>query len=282
MPESVAIEKNSFPNNVAIKTVNLTKSFHVKKGIITALKNLNVSVREGEFLCVVGPSGCGKTTLLRIIAGLEHQTSGKILIKKQYDDRPLTAMVFQTDSVFPWMTVEQNVGYGLALQGIPKKVRHEKVEHLLQMTGLSRFKKNYPHQLSGGMKQRVNVARAFAADPEILLMDEPFGLLDEQNRLILQKELMQIWEGTGKTAIFVTHSVDEALLLADRVLVMTAGPGQVKQIIDVQIERPRNLISLRADRRFIQLYKMVWHLLSEEVIRSRKEMARFREPSLCK
>lgn len=243
----------------------LTKTFKTKHGCVTAIDDLNLWVRDGEFLCIVGPSGCGKTTFLRIAAGLEHQTSGDLYIRHKSAARPLTAMVFQGDSLLPWMTVEQNVAYGLKLRGADPQLIQDTVQHLLHMTGLWDFRKSYPHQLSGGMKQRANVARAFAVDPEILLMDEPFGLLDEQNRLMLQKELMQIWEGTGKTAVFITHSVDEALVLGDRVLVMTSRPGKVKSIVPVHLERPRDIVSLRSDKRFIDLYTEVSHLLSEEV-----------------
>lgn len=255
--------------DIAVLTSHLTKTFESPSGTVTALDDLNIQVRRGEFICIVGPSGCGKTTLLRIMAGLEKQTSGRIYVHRSSNNRPLTAMVFQSDSIFPWMTVERNVGYGLQMQGVPKKQREETVKKLLAMTGLTAFAQSYPHQLSGGMKQRVNVARAFAADPEILLMDEPFGLLDEQNRLILQKELMDIWQESQKTTVFITHSVDEALVLGDRLLVMTAQPGKVKRIIDIDLERPRDIVSLRGDRRFIELYSEVWHLLSEEVRRSR-------------
>jgi NitT/TauT family transport system ATP-binding protein len=167
------------------------------------------------------------------------------------------------------MTVEDNVGYGLRVQGVPKEQRREKVRELLNMTGLVKFARSYPHQLSGGMRQRVNVARAFAADPEILLMDEPFGLLDEQNRMILQKELMSIWQNSKKTTLFITHSVDEAILLGDRILVMTAHPGKIKKIIDVDIPRPRDLITLRSAPEFMSLYREVWNLLSEEVLHPR-------------
>jgi len=256
-------------NGVAVRVENLTKTFPGTQGPVRALDNLSLWVNEGEFLCIVGPSGCGKTTLLRIMAGLENQDSGTVIIKRRKNHHPLTAMVFQGDSILPWMTVEKNVGYGLAMQGVPKEIREEKVRELLRMTGLYDFRKSYPHQLSGGMRQRVNVARAFAADPEILLMDEPFGLLDEQNRQILQRELMQIWEMSGKTTLFITHSVDEALLLGDRLLIMTAHPGRVKRIIDVDLPRPREMISLRGNPRFIDLYREVWSLLSEEVQRSR-------------
>ncbi len=258
-------------NKVAVETVRLTKIFKSPAGPVTALKELNLQVRNGEFVCVVGPSGCGKTTLLRIMAGLEQQTSGKVCVHRHSRGKPLTAMVFQSDSIFPWMTVRRNIGYGLEVRGTAKEKRGEIVDKLLAMTGLTAFSSNYPHQLSGGMKQRVNVARAFAADPEILLMDEPFGLLDEQNRLILQRQLMDIWQDTQKTTVFITHSVDEALILGDRLLVMTALPGRIKQMIDIDLERPRDIISLRGDHRFINLYTQVWRLLSEEVERSRRQ-----------
>lgn len=274
MPSYQVFDTNSIESDkVAVMTWHLTKRFELPEGSVTALDDLNIQVRNGEFLCIVGPSGCGKTTLLRIMAGLEKQTSGKIYVHRRSHNRPLTSMVFQADSVFPWMTVERNVGYGLEMQGVPKKTRDETVKKLLTMTGLSSFARSFPHQLSGGMKQRVNVARAFAADPEILLMDEPFGLLDEQNRLILQKELMEIWQESQKTTVFITHNVDEAIVLGDRLLVMTAQPGRVKRIIEIELERPRDLISLRGDRRFIELYSEVWHLLSEEVRRSRSGLA---------
>ncbi len=257
-------------DNVAVEAVHLTKTFWSQTGPVCALDNFNLRIEHGEFLCIVGPSGCGKTTLLRIMANLECLTSGQIRVHRHLRGRPLTAMVFQSDSVFPWMTVERNVGYGLELRCTPKRKRTTEVGKLLEMTGLTAFSACYPHQLSGGMKQRVNVARAFAADPEILLMDEPFGLLDEQNRLILQQQLMEIWKETRKTTVFITHSVDEALILGDRLLVMTAQPGRVKRIINIDLERPRNIISLREDPRFIQLYSEVWRLLADEVKQSRK------------
>lgn len=261
------------PPGVCVKIAGLTKEFKMGDRTITAIAGLDLEVRDGEFLCIVGPSGCGKTTLIRTIAGLETQTSGTIWVKQPSNGRPLTAMVFQTDSIFPWMTVEDNVAYGLKMQGVPRERRDAVVRSLLKVTGLERFGESYPHQLSGGMRQRVNVARAFAADPEILLMDEPFGLLDEQNRMILQRELMEIWRERRKTTLFITHSVDEAILLGDRILVMTAHPGRVKEIIEIDIPRPRDLISLRGDPTFISLYKRVWELLSEEVLRSRAQEA---------
>lgn len=206
----------------------LTKEFTAGGTKVVALERINLSVIEGEFLCIVGPSGCGKTTLLRILAGLESQTFGRVFIKAKNPEKPLTSMVFQGDSIFPWMTVEENVAYGLRIKGVSLKQRRAIARDYLQKLGLVRFAKAYPHQLSGGMKQRINVARAFVSDPEILLMDEPFGSLDEQNRLILQQELLKIWEGSKKTSLFITHSIDEALLLGDRVIVMTAQPGRLR------------------------------------------------------
>lgn len=248
-----------------IKIENLTKEFIGQKQNITALKDISLSVQRGEFLCIVGPSGCGKTTLLRILAGLEKQTKGRVYLKSENPEKPLTCMIFQGDSLFPWMTVSQNIAYGLMIKKVPKKERNYLIKHYLQLMGLTRFANAYPHQLSGGMKQRVNVARAFASDPEILLMDEPFGALDEQNRLMLQQELLKIWEGSGKTSLFITHSIDEALILGDKILIMTAQPGSVKTIVDVNIPRPREILSLRSTLEFTQLYEKIWYLLQEEV-----------------
>ncbi|HHY03587.1 MAG TPA: ABC transporter ATP-binding protein [Thermoanaerobacterales bacterium] len=247
----------------------LTKEFTAGGTKVVALERINLSVIEGEFLCIVGPSGCGKTTLLRILAGLESQTFGRVFIKAKNPEKPLTSMVFQGDSIFPWMTVEENVAYGLRIKGVSLKQRRAIARDYLQKLGLVRFAKAYPHQLSGGMKQRINVARAFVSDPEILLMDEPFGSLDEQNRLILQQELLKIWEGSKKTSLFITHSIDEALLLGDRVIVMTAQPGKVKDIVDVNIPRPRDILTLRETSGFTALYKRIWQLLQEEVLKAK-------------
>ena len=220
----------------AITLEKLTKIFYARQKEIVALDNINLSVREGEFLCIVGPSGCGKTTLLRILAGLEKQTRGKVIIRSKNPDKPLTSMVFQGDSIFPWMTVAENVAYSLRIRGFSKNKRREIAQQYLKLMGLEGFADAFPHQLSGGMKQRINVARAFVSDPEILLMDEPFGALDEQNRLLLQQELLKIWEGSGKTSLFITHSIDEAVVLADRIMVMTAHPGKVKAVVPVDIQ----------------------------------------------
>jgi NitT/TauT family transport system ATP-binding protein len=247
----------------------LTKVFNARQKKVVALEDIDLSVKEGEFLCIVGPSGCGKTTLLRILAGLEKQTWGKVIMRSKNPEKPLTSMVFQGESVFPWMTVQENVAYSLRIRGLASKERREIASHYLTLMGLDGFADAFPHQLSGGMKQRINVARAFVSDPEILLMDEPFGALDEQNRLILQQELLKIWEGSGKTSLFITHSIDEALILADRIMVMTAHPGKVKAIVPVDIPRPRDILSLRSSPNFAALFKEIWQLLQEEVLKAK-------------
>ncbi|MGB3963520.1 MAG: ABC transporter ATP-binding protein [Tepidanaerobacteraceae bacterium] len=254
---------------VAINMEKLTKIFYTNQKKVVALDNIDLSVKEGEFLCIVGPSGCGKTTLLRILAGLEKQTWGKLVIRSKNPEKPLTSMVFQGDSVFPWMTVKENVAYSLRIKGLPKSERLRIAGRYIKLMGLEGFADAFPHQLSGGMKQRINVARAFVSDPEILLMDEPFGALDEQNRLLLQQELLKIWEGSGKTSLFITHSIDEALVLADRIMVMTAHPGKVKAIVPVNIPRPRDILSLRSSPNFGALFKQIWELLQEEVLKAK-------------
>ncbi len=254
---------------VAINMEKLTKIFYTNQKKVVALDNIDLSVKEGEFLCIVGPSGCGKTTLLRILAGLEKQTWGKLVIRSKNPEKPLTSMVFQGDSVFPWMTVKENVAYSLRIKGLPKSERLRIAGRYIKLMGLEGFADAVPHQLSGGMKQRINVARAFVSDPEILLMDEPFGALDEQNRLLLQQELLKIWEGSGKTSLFITHSIDEALVLADRIMVMTAHPGKVKAIVPVNIPRPRDILSLRSSPNFGALFKQIWELLQEEVLKAK-------------
>jgi len=251
----------------SITVQNVNKSFPSRSGPVYALQDIQFSVGSGEFFCIVGPSGCGKTTLLRILAGLEEATSGDVAVSVTQKGRPVNSMVFQEQSVFPWMTVRDNVAYGLRLRGIPKKARYETAEHYISMIGLSKFAECYPHQLSGGMKQRVSVARAFANDPEILLMDEPFGALDEQNRILLQQELLRIWEGTRKTAVFITHSIDEALCLGDRIMVMTAHPGTIKCIVDNDLPRPRDISTIWGTPQYHRLFQEIWSILREEVLK---------------
>lgn len=247
---------------VAIRVENLTKAFYdVETDRITlAVHETSFEVAKGEFVCIVGPSGCGKTTALRILAGLETALSGKVEI----DTKQKPAMVFQEASVLPWLTVEQNVGFPLKLAGWPKAKREARVAELLALTRLTDFATARPQQLSGGMRQRVSVARALSDDRDILLMDEPFGALDEQTRLVLQQELLRIWEKTGKTVVFITHSVDEALTLADRVLVMSPRPGRIVADIRIPFERPRDVVEMRRDPRFWDLTYEVWRLLADE------------------
>ncbi|MDU2065381.1 MAG: ABC transporter ATP-binding protein [Sporomusaceae bacterium] len=254
-------------NKPCIILQDMEKRFATPTGSITALSKINLVVNQGEFVVIVGPSGCGKTTLLRILANLDRQSSGKIKILHQNLHQPLTSMVFQEQSVFPWMTVIENVSYGLRLRGMKKKDRYEIADRYISMIGLQDFSSVYPHQLSGGMKQRVSVARAFANDPEILLMDEPFGALDEQNRLILQQELLKIWNQYQKTTVFITHSIDEALVLGDRVVLMSAHPGTIKTIIPVDLPRPREISDLRTSNHYQELFKKIWLLLKEEVVK---------------
>ena len=248
-----------------IRINNLYKHF----GSLVAIENVSIEIAEGSFFVIVGPSGCGKTTLLRILGGLEQVTSGDVNVRDPNPGRPQYSMVFQGDSIFPWMTVWENAAYGLKMRRAPKEEVDAAVRQWLDRTGLTRFAHLYPHQLSGGMRQRVSIARAFANDPEILLMDEPFSALDEQNKTILQQELLRIWEADKKTVVFITHSVDEAVTLGDKIMVMTASPGRTKTIIDVPLERPRSVLELRNDRRYGEIVYGIWGHLKDEVERAR-------------
>ncbi len=249
---------------------SLSKTFAGPNGgTIAALGPLDLAIADGEFVCVVGPSGCGKSTLLRLIAGLEAPTSGISEVTPAPEVTP--SLVFQGDSTFPWMTVNENVGYGLRIRGEPDRQRDSAVAKMLALVGLTPFAEAYPYQLSGGMKQRVAIARALATDANTLLMDEPFGALDEQNRILLQNELLRIWEGDPggerKTVLFVTHSIDEALILGDRVLVMGAAPGLIKAEIRVPFARPREVYALKRDPAFGALGASIWDILKSEVRR---------------
>jgi NitT/TauT family transport system ATP-binding protein len=257
---------------IAVRGV--TKRFFVRRRPIEALAGIDLDIRAGEFFCIVGPSGCGKTTLLRVLAGLETKTAGTIDVAR--DDakdvaRPLNSMVFQEQSIFPWKTVRDNVAFGLKARGFSRRDRQEIAAQYIRKVGLKGFEDALPHQLSGGMKQRVSIARAFANDPEILLMDEPFAALDEQTKLVLQAELVRIWEEMRKTVVYVTHSIDEAIVLADRILVMTARPGRIKDIIDVGavFGRPRQVDSVKSSARYGELFGRVWGLLRDEVAAAR-------------
>lgn len=261
---------------VKLRLTGVGKSFTSPNQVTqTALMPINLEVYDGEFLCIVGPSGCGKTTLLRILAGLEQATTGTVEVlgtetKGQGGDtrsRPANSMVFQEQSLFPWMSVRDNVAFGLKARGFSKEERYRMVQPIIEKVHLAGFEKAYPHQLSGGMKQRVSIARAFANDPEILLMDEPFSALDEQTKIVLQGELIRIWEDDRKTVCYVTHSIDEAIVLADRILIMTARPGRIKEIIDLAsiFGRPRNVESVKSSEDYGRVFGRVWGALRDEV-----------------
>jgi NitT/TauT family transport system ATP-binding protein len=254
----------------AIKIVALRKEYFSGAGHVVALEDFDLRVAAGEFVCIVGPSGCGKSTLLRILAGLDHQTGGSIKVDAA-GWAVENAMVFQESGLFPWMSVAANVRFGLMTRGVPKAEAAERVDAALRLVGLTKFRNHYPHQLSGGMRQRGAIARAFVTDPGMLLMDEPFAALDAQNRAILQAELVRIWERTGKTVLYVTHSIEEALLLGDRTVVMTAQPGRIKRVIDVPFPHPRDLITLSVSPEFGKLKLDIWRVLEDEVQRARAE-----------
>ncbi|MET0221067.1 MAG: ABC transporter ATP-binding protein [Tardiphaga sp.] len=244
-----------------------------RHGASVALDRITLDIPASTFFVVVGPSGCGKTTLLRMLAGLDAPSEGEIRFSDPAPGRPQNAMVFQGDSLFPWMTVWDNAAYGLRMRNVASAEIADVVGHYLHKTGMHAARDLYPHQLSGGMRQRVSIARAFASDPDILLMDEPFSALDEQNKTLLHEELLRIWEETRKTVVFITHSVDEAVTLGDRIMVMTAGPGRIKTIVPVDLARPRNVVELRHTPAYGELVYDIWAQLREEVDR-----ARSREP----
>ncbi len=275
VPRPVALPRVESPasRGAGIRVRGVSRRFEGSDGPVEALRSVDLSVAAGEFCVIVGPSGCGKTTLLRMIASLEAPTSGVISLHRA-DERPTSnAMVFQGRSVFPWLRVRDNVIYGLTLQGVSRARRDARAAELLNMVGLTRFARSFPHQLSEGMRQRVAIARALAVDPDVLLMDEPFGALDEQNRLLLQEELLRIWEDTGKTVVFVTHSIDEAIVLADRIVVMSAIPGTIKATIRVPFPRPRRLAEVRTDAAYAPLFAEIWELLRFEVLQGRRELS---------
>jgi len=250
----------------AVSIRDVTKTYSTAAGPVEALHPVDLQIEAGEFICLLGPSGCGKSSLLRMIAGLSLPTSGTMAVLG-VDVRgpgPERAVVFQDYALFPWLTVRSNVEFGLEARGVDAAARAETARRLLALVGLRDFSDRYPHELSGGMRQRVSIARALAVDPDLLLMDEPFGALDAQTRSVMQRELLQIWETDRKTVIFVTHSVDEALYLSDKVVVMTARPGRIKEVIALDTPRPRDL----TDGEMIAAKRRILALLSQEVERS--------------
>jgi NitT/TauT family transport system ATP-binding protein len=233
--------------------------------VVAAVEEVTLSIRQGELLAIIGPSGCGKSTLLNMVGGLIHPSRGEIYVEGEriYGPHPKITMVFQEVSVFPWRTVMENVEFGLEVRKVDRRTRRGKCQEIIDLVGLSGFEQRYPQELSGGMNQRVAIARALSLDPDILLMDEPFGALDEQTRLILGEELLRIWGELGQTILFITHNINEAVQLADRVLVMSARPGRIKKEIAVELDRPRDP-SVIASPKFAHLVGQIWSELREE------------------
>jgi NitT/TauT family transport system ATP-binding protein len=253
---------------VKLQIDHLTKHYWLEREDreVLALSDVSFSVEDGEFMAIVGPSGCGKTSMLNIIAGLLPYNEGNVSIDGQRVDGPGIdrAVVFQHASLLPWRTIAGNVRYGMELQRrFDENAMKERTEYFIKLVGLTGFERHYPSELSGGMQQRVNLARALAADPVVLLMDEPFAALDAQTREFMQAELLKIWSKARKTVLFITHQINEAIYLADRVVVMSARPGRVKDVFKVPFTRPRNL-SLKRDPRFLELEDSVWKLIEEE------------------
>lgn len=254
-----------------LKIDNVVKEYVGNKGKTIALNGVSLDIKENEFICVVGPSGCGKSTLLNIIAGLLEPTSGAVYLdgKKIEGTGVERGVVFQGYALFPWRTVLKNVMFGLEMKRMPKDQAEKIAKKYIKAVGLEGFEHAYPKELSGGMRQRVAIARAYAADPEVLLLDEPFGALDAQTRVQLQSELLNTWEHEKKTCFFITHDVDEAIILAQRVIIMSARPGRIKKIVDIDIPYPRTQAT-KTDPRFLELKTEIWNEVYQEFLEVRK------------
>lgn len=257
--------------SVKVKIENVRKVYDTRNGEMVALNGVNLDIMENEFICVVGPSGCGKSTLLNIIAGLLEPTSGRVICdgKEVKGTGTERGVVFQQYALFPWMTVKKNVMFGLNLKGIKGKEAEDIAMKYIKMVQLEDFVDHYPKELSGGMKQRVAIARAYAVNPSILLMDEPFGALDAQTRTQLQQELLETWEKEKKTCFFITHDVDEAIILAQKVIIMSARPGRIKEIVDINIPYPRNQ-ETKMSPEFLELKNHIWSQVYQEYLEVRK------------
>lgn len=257
--------------NIKVSIQGIEKKYNTRKGEVVALNGVNFDIKENEFICVIGPSGCGKSTLLNIIAGLLEPTAGQILV----DGKPIQGtgtdrgVVFQQYALFPWLTVKKNVEFGLKLKGLSKDECDSIAMKYLKMVELEKFADSYPKELSGGMKQRVAIARAYAMNPEVLLMDEPFGALDAQTRTQLQTELLKAWQEENKTCFFVTHDIEEAIVLATRVVIMSARPGRIKEVVDIDIPYPRDQ-ETKMSERFIELKNHIWGQVYQEYLEIRK------------
>ena len=255
------------PGDTVISIRGVGHIFRSKGRRVQALLETDLDVRDREFLTIVGPSGCGKSTLMNIIVGLFPPSSGQALYRGQRHEGVNRAIgyVTQADNLYPWRTLRKNVEFPLELRGVAAAERRERALRLIHRVGLDGFEDSYPHELSGGMRQRANIIRTLVYDPEVMLMDEPFGPLDAQTRLILQNQLLELWQEERKTVIFITHDLSEAVALADRVVVMSARPGRIKTIAPVAIPRPRDLFEIHADERFRETYRLLWKSLEEEV-----------------
>ena len=258
-------------NLTKLKIDNVYKEYQGRNGKTIALNGVNLDIKENEFICVVGPSGCGKSTLLNIIAGLLEPTSGTVTLDGKVIEGTGVerGVVFQQYALFPWRTVLKNVMFPLEMKKVPKDEAEAIARKYIKSVGLEGFEKSYPKELSGGMKQRVAIARAYAANPEVLLLDEPFGALDAQTRVQLQTELLETWEKEKKTCFFITHDVDEAIILAQRVIIMSARPGRIKKIVDIDIPYPRTQAT-KTEPRFLELKSEIWNQVYQEFREVRK------------
>lgn len=254
-----------------IEISGVTQVFEKKDGKFLALDTVNLNVEQNEFICVVGPSGCGKTTLLNIIAGLCKPTTGTVKVRGELVTGPGKGkgVVFQQYALYPWLTVEKNVEFGMRMKGVPKAERAEIAKKYIDLVGLSKFAKAYPKELSGGMKQRVAIARAYATAPEVLLMDEPFGALDAQTRAQLQENLLKTWEQERKTCFFITHDLEEAVLLATKIIIMSAGPGHITEIVPVTLPYPRTQ-QTKLTSEFNELKNQIWNKVYREYLEHTK------------
>ncbi len=256
----------------ALSIEGVTKRFDTPEGTLTAIENISINVKAGEFVSIIGPSGCGKSTLFKIIGGLTGKYEGRVCVGEDVVSKPHPAigMVFQEESTFPWRTVLDNVAFPLEIQGMARAERHDRARHFIEMVGLTGFEKRYPAELSGGMRQRVALARTLAFEPQILLMDEPFGALDEQTRFLLGDKILQIHQSLNQTSLLITHSITEAVQLSDRTVVMSYRPGRVKRVVDIDLPRPRSseVVSSEAFGHHVAL---LWADLREEASRGMTE-----------
>jgi NitT/TauT family transport system ATP-binding protein len=273
VPSRDAARAPGAPGPVRISVAGLEMRYRTPRGEVSAVEGVSFEIAQGEFVALLGPSGCGKSTILNIVAGLLERTGGRVCIDGEdarygYVNRKV-GYVFQRDTVFPWRTVEANIGYGLEIAGVRKAERRAKVRRTIEVAGLAGFDKSFPRMLSGGMRQRVALMRTLIMEPEILLMDEPFGALDTHTKLEMHRTLLEIWERERQTVLFVTHDLGEALTLASRIILLSARPGRVKEDLAVTFPRPRDAVALRETPEFGRAYSHVWHALGEEFRRSR-------------